>query len=60
MDFIQGFNRNQLQMLSFDAFVKPDSWARVVDLFVGVLPINTLGFKEELTSEGRPPYAPVV
>jgi len=45
-------------MLTFDAFVKPDSWARVVDLFVGVLPINTLGFKEELASEGRPPYAP--
>jgi hypothetical protein len=55
MDFIQGFNRNQLQMLFFDAFVKPDSWARVVDLFVGILPINTLGFKEELASEGRPP-----
>lgn len=58
MDFIQGFNRNQLQMLSFDAFVKPDSWARVVDLFVDVLPINALGFKEELANEGRPPYAP--
>jgi len=31
---IQGFDRNQLQMLSFDEFVKQDSWARIVDLFV--------------------------
>ncbi|MGK0136796.1 MAG: hypothetical protein ACI9DJ_000240, partial [Algoriphagus sp.] len=55
MDFIEGFDRNQLQMLSFDQFVKPDSWARVVDLFVSVLPIKELGFKAEHAQEGRPP-----
>ena len=43
-------------MLSFDQFVKPDSWARVVDLFVSVLPIKELGFKAEHAQEGRPPY----
>lgn len=57
MDFIQGFDRNQLQMISFDEFVKQDSWARIVDLFVACLPIDTLGFKHEHASQGRPPYA---
>jgi transposase len=56
MDFIEGFDRNQLQMLSFDQFVKSDSWARVVDLFVSILPIKELGFKAEHAQKGRPPY----
>jgi transposase len=54
---MQGFDRNQLQMLSFDEFVKQNSWARVVDLFVEGLPIDSLGFKHEHATEGRPPYA---
>ena len=58
MDFIRGFNRNQLQMISFDEVVRHDSWARVVDLFVDVLPLKELGFKEIPSSEGRPPYHP--
>ena len=58
MDFIQGFNRNQLQMISFNEFVKQDSWARVVDLFVDILPLKELGFKDTPSSEGRPPYHP--
>lgn len=56
MDFIKGFDRNQLQMISFDEFVKQDSWARIVDLFVACLPIDTLGFKHQHASQGRPPY----
>ena len=58
MDFIQGFNRNQLQMVSYDEFVKPDSWARIVDLFVEILPLKELGFKDTFEQEGRPPYSP--
>ena len=58
MDFIQGFDRNQLQMISFDEFVTQDSWARIVDLFVACLPIDTLGFKHQHASQGRPPYDP--
>jgi len=58
MDFKQGFNRNQLQMISFEQFVKQDSWARIVDLFVDILPLKDLGFKDTPASEGRPPYAP--
>jgi transposase len=56
MDFIQGFDRNQLVMMDFEANVAPDSWARVVDWFVDMLPMEKLGFKDVLNSEGRPPY----
>jgi transposase len=58
MDFMQGFNRGQLQMISFESLVKPDSWARVVNLFVDVLPLGQLGFKDTPAGEGRPPYHP--
>lgn len=58
MNFIQGFNRNQFQMISFDQFVKQDSWARIVDLFVDILPLQDLGFKDTPSNEGRPPYHP--
>ena len=56
MDFIQGFNRNQLQLVSFEEFVREDSWARIVDLFVELLPMSELEFNEELCFKGRPPY----
>ncbi len=58
MDYIQGFDRGQLQMISFDQYVKSDSWVRIVDLFVTILPLKTLGFNDTPSSEGRPPYAP--
>jgi transposase len=56
MDFIRGFDRNQLVMMDFESNVDPDSWARVVDWFVDALPINELGFYDVLQAEGRPPY----
>lgn len=56
MDFVNGFNRDQLIMMDFEANVTFDSWARVVDWFVGALPLDKLGFKDVLNSEGRPPY----
>jgi len=56
MDFIKGFDRNQLVMMDFEANVEPDSWARVVDWFVDALPMNDLGFNDVLQTEGRPPY----
>lgn len=58
MEYIQGFDRNQLQMISYNQLVAQDSWARVVDLFVNILPLNELGFKETLAEEGRPPFHP--
>lgn len=56
MDYIKGFDRNQLVMMDFEANVEHDSWARVVDWFVDALPIKKLGFNDVLQSEGRPPY----
>jgi len=56
MDFIQGFDREQLIMMDFESNVASDSWARIVDFFVDALPINGLGFKNLLQSQGRPPY----
>jgi len=59
MDFVQGINRDQLVMMDFEANVSQDSWARIVDLFVDILPLDELGFKDVLNSEGRPPYRSV-
>ena len=56
MDFVNGIDRNQLVMMDFEANVAPDSWARIVDLFVEVLPMSELGFNEVLNEQGRPPY----
>jgi transposase len=40
-------------------FVAPDSWARIVDLFVNALSIATFGFKNAtLNTEGNIPYCP--
>lgn len=56
MDFIKGFDRNQLVMMDFESNVAFDSWARVVDWFVDALPMKKLGFNNLLQTEGRPPY----
>lgn len=56
MDFITGFNRGQLIMMDFESCLSADSWARIVDMFVDILPMNNLGFEDVLNSEGRPPY----
>ncbi len=56
MDFITGFNRDQLVMIDFESSLAPDSWARIVDMFVDILPMPELGFKDVLNSQGRPPY----
>ena len=56
MDFVNGIDRNQLTMIDFEANVAFDSWARIVDLFVDMLPLEKLGFVDVLNEEGRPPY----
>ena len=57
MDFVQGFDRNQLHVMSYEENVAQDSWARIVDLFVDILPFSELGFDAVIAEEGRPPYA---
>ena len=56
MDFITGFNRDQLVMMDFESCLSTDSWARIVDMFVDILPMPELGFEDVLNCEGRPPY----
>ena len=56
MDFITGFNRDQLIIMDFESCLDIDSWARIVDMFVNILPMKKLGFEDVLNSEGRPPY----
>jgi len=56
MDFITGFDRDQLVMMDFESCLGPDSWARIVDMFVDILPMGELGFRDLLNNEGRPPY----
>ena len=58
MNFVNGFDRNQLQMISFDSMVAQNSWARIVDLFVDILPLELLGFKMIPYADGRPPFSP--
>lgn len=43
-------------MMDFESCVGLDSWARTVDMFVDILPMQELGFKDVLNAEGRPPY----
>ena len=43
-------------MMDFESALSPDSWARIVDMFVDILPMEELGFKDVLNTEGRPPY----
>lgn len=56
MDYIQGFDRDQLVMMDFESCLASDSWARIVDMFTDILPMAELGFRDVLNSEGRPPY----
>lgn len=59
MDYISGVDRNQMQFFSLEEMVAEDSWARVIDTFVDLLPLKELGFKHSsLQKEGRPPYSP--
>ena len=56
MDFVNGVDRNQLFMMNLEEHVPQDSWARVVDFLVDILPMAELGFIDVLQTAGRPPY----
>lgn len=59
MHYQEGVDRNQLFMTSLEELVPDDSWARIVDLFVDIMPISELGFaNSELKKEGNIPYHP--
>jgi transposase len=53
--------RNQISMVALEELVSPNSYARLVDLFVETLPMEELGFiNSQHEKEGRPPYHPKV
>ena len=57
MPYITGFDRNQMMMCSWDAFVDEHSIARIIDAFVDSLDLKDIGIREA-ADEGRPPYDP--
>lgn len=59
MDYISGGDRNQIKFFALEEMVAADSWARMIDTFVDLLPLKELRFKHtSLQKEGRPPYDP--
>lgn len=57
MHYVNGFNRDQIMMASWDSFVAEDSTARLIDAFVESLKLSDFGIKE-MAVEGRPSYDP--
>ena len=45
INYIVGENRNQVRMTTLDQLIAPNSWARIINLFMDILPINELGVK---------------
>ena len=61
MNHIQGTNRHQIKLLSWDQMIPKESMVRIIDVFVDHLPLDQMGFKKvKLHKEGRPPYHPAV
>ena len=57
MHYVQGFDRDQMMMTTWDSMVDPESTARLIDAFVDSLNLADYNVKE-LAGEGRPPYDP--
>ena len=57
MDYVRGFDRDQMMMTTWDSMVDPDSTARLIDAFVDSLNLSDFGVRE-MSREGRPPYDP--
>ena len=60
--FIEGVSRDQVTLLpeSLDDYIEEDNPARVVDAFVEMLDLASLGFAIEPEVTGRPGYHPSV
>ena len=55
MNIQKGISREQMWMISLDMEIGKDSVARLIDLFVGHLDLETLGFtKTKAKKEGCP------
>jgi transposase len=60
MKFIQGYNRNQINLfpVSLDQSIDPDNEVRIIDLFVESLSVKEYGFRTDFPENGRPAYQP--
>ena len=59
MQHKKGIDRSQLFFTSLEEMVPPDSFARVIDMVVDMLPLEDLGFRHSrLNREGNEPYHP--
>jgi len=48
-----------MHFFALEEMVAEDPWARVIDIFVDILPLKEPGFRHtSLQKEGRPPYDP--
>lgn len=57
MNFKQGISREQISMMCPDVLIGSDNPIRVIDAFVELLDLVSLGFsKTKLSKEGRAPY----
>jgi transposase len=60
MKFIQGYDRNQIQLfpVSLEESIGLDNEVRLIDMFVESLPLKKMGFGMEFIENGRPAYHP--
>lgn len=61
MHHIKGEQRNQLQMICLEQMVAPDSFVRIIDMFVNAIDLKSFDIKHvTINEEDRPPYHPAV
>lgn len=59
MQYLQGNNRNQVNMVCFEELIPADSFVRAVDVFVDAIDMKSFGFENtNCKEEGRPAYHP--
>ena len=59
MPYITPGDRHQIQMITLDSMLEPESEVRIIDAFVNALDLNKLGFARTVPAkEGRPAYDP--
>ncbi len=59
MPYITPGDRHQIQMITLDSMLDPESEVRIIDAFVNALDMNKLGFARTTPAkEGRPAYDP--
>lgn len=59
MGYVEGIDRDQIMMVSYDDLVEGESMARLINRFVKVTDLGKMGFSHTTpASTGRPPYDP--